>query len=437
MSIKKMYPLLGLLMLVACSNDPPTNAGQETEENNHQSSYEETEKRNIFTYTHEGQEAKLTILSPTSSLINGNQSVTLNGKVDPSKIKHNKILIELKKDGYVWKDVLPVVNGEFRYDIPLFFGKGIHELVVYVPDKEYDDYFQVGTSLQIDTDSDYWSDIHYSPAYDSRGIHLEYPANGGDETNLTYRIAGSINQDASLAKETTHLLVTTSKNDDYAEYITTVDDNKFDEEFYLRFGPGKYFVTVSVPVTEETNRRIPVYSQVAQFLVDNVAAEDQRDLLPSRGVQSDAPEIITLTNQLIEDTMSDREKAKVVYEYVAKTVSYNTGKLYFIGNQWDDSALKTLQFKTGICVDYAYLAIALLRAADMEARYVGGTAGFGEDRAGHAWVEVKVDGQWLTMDPTWGSGYIDYGRFEPEYTEDYFDPTDELFRSHEREGVVY
>lgn len=435
--LKKAYFLIALLLLVGCSIDPPTSEGQQTEDEKQLITLGEVVEKNDFTYSPEGQEAGLTILAPSSSSSKGNQTVTLKGTVDSTKIKHEQILIELKKDGYLWKDVLPVENGEFTYDIPLFFGKGIHELLVYVPDKEYDNYFQVGTTLHIDNDSDYWDSLRFTLAYDERGIHFAAPDTGDNEVDLTYRITGSIDKDASFAKETTHLLITTSKNDDYAEYVIPIEDYNFDEEFYLRFGPGKYFVTVSVPDVEETNRDPFVYTQVAQFLVDNVAAEDQRDLLPSRGIQSDAPEIIALANELIKATMSDREKAKAVYEYTAKTISYNTGKLYFIGNQWDDSALKTLKFKSGICVDYAYLAIALLRAAGMEARYIVGTAGFGDDIAGHAWVEVKVDGEWLTMDPTWGAGYIDYGSFVPEYTEDYFDPTEDLFSSHIREGVVY
>ena len=437
MSVKRAYLytvlLLWVALLIACS---VTSEGKQAVEEKQLFVLEEAAEKNDFIYSPEGEEAGLTILAPNSSSVKGNQTFTLKGKIDSATIKQQEILIELKKDGYFWKDVVPVENSEFMYEVPLFFGKGVHELIVYVPDQEYDDYFQIGTTLYIDNDSDFWQGIHYSQAYDTRGIHLELPADDGDEANLTYQITGSIDKVEPFTKGTSHLLVTTSKGEDFAEYVIPVKDNEFDDEFYLRFGPGKYFVTVSVPATDETNRSIPVYTQVAQFLVDSIA-EDQRDLLPSKGIQSDAPEIIALAKELLNDTMSDREKAKTVYEYTAKTISYNTGKLYFIGNQWDDSALKTLKFKTGICVDYAYLAIALLRAAGMEARYIVGTAGFGEDQAGHAWVEVKVDGEWLTMDPTWGSGYIDYGRFEPEYTEDYFNPTEEVFMSHVREGVVY
>jgi transglutaminase/protease-like cytokinesis protein 3 len=58
-------------------------------------------------------------------------------------------------------------------------------------------------------------------------------------------------------------------------------------------------------------------------------------------------------------------------------------------------------------------------------------------RHAYAWVEVKVDGDWLTMDPTWGSGSIDKDTFVANYTEDYFDPTEKAFESHFRLGVEY
>lgn len=101
----------------------------------------------------------------------------------------------------------------------------------------------------------------------------------------------------------------------------------------------------------------------------------------------------------------------------------------------DDSALKTLKQRKGVCQDYSFLAIALLRSIGMEARFVEGIA----DGVRHAWVEVKVDGRWLTMDPTWGSGYLNAnGWFVKRYTPKYFDPSPAEFRkTHTRTGVMY
>jgi transglutaminase-like putative cysteine protease len=57
----------------------------------------------------------------------------------------------------------------------------------------------------------------------------------------------------------------------------------------------------------------------------------------------------------------------------------------------------------------------------------------------HAWVEAKLNGRWVTMDPTWGSGHITPdGRFVKRLDMQYFDPLpDEFKRTHKRTGVSY
>ncbi|MBB4824915.1 transglutaminase-like putative cysteine protease [Sporosarcina luteola] len=390
-----------------------------------------------LTFTPFAQDAGLVIHEPDSGYVKGNKVFTLKGTLEPISNDKDLIMIELQKDGQSWKHMLPTKNGQFSYDIPLFYGQGIHKLKVYVPDKERDNYYQDGTILYIDNESDLVSEpIMYTTTYDERGVHLISPAYGGEETDLTYRIKGSIDKEAPFAKETTHLYITTKKDGEEALAVIPVINYEFDDEFYLRFGPGTYEVTVSVPEIKEKNSAKFYYYNVAQFSVTNTAM-DQRDLLPSRGVQSDSPEIIAIANELMTDTMSEREKAKAVYEFTAKSISYDVDKLKNNEFEWDDSALKVLELQTGICQDYSYLAIALLRAGGMEARYVTGTAGSGFNYSRHAWVEVKVDGEWLAMDPTWGAGYIEKGKFVAHYTEDYFEPDEEAFKTHTRHGVEY
>ncbi|MCM3745054.1 transglutaminase-like domain-containing protein [Sporosarcina luteola] len=391
-----------------------------------------------LTYTPFAQEAGLTIEAPASGYVNENEMFTLKGEIPSIKGPNEQVMLELKKDGETWKHVITVKNGKFAYDVPLFYGKGVHQLKVYVPDEERNNYFQEGTILYIDNESDLVTEpIKYMTTYEERGVNLTYPTAGGEETNLTYRIKGNIDKDAPFAKETTHLYITTKKDGDEALSVIPVDNYKFDDEFYLRFGPGTYDVTVSVPKIKEKNSAKFYYYDVAKFTVKSTATEDQRDRLPSRGVQSDAPEIIAIVKELITEDMSDREKAKAIYEFTAKSIAYDVQKQKNSEFEWDDSALKVLKLEKGICQDYTYLALALLRASGMEARYIAGTAGAGFNWSRHAWVEVKVDGEWLTMDPTWGAGHIANGEFVPNYTEDYFEPNEEAFKTHSRHGVQY
>jgi transglutaminase-like putative cysteine protease len=71
------------------------------------------------------------------------------------------------------------------------------------------------------------------------------------------------------------------------------------------------------------------------------------------------------------------------------------------------SAAEAAEARRGVCQDFAHLAIAVLRAAGVPARYVSGylhprvDAEIGEEVAGesHAWIEAW-SGSWWGLDPT-------------------------------------
>ncbi|NLP49832.1 transglutaminase domain-containing protein [Bacillus sp. RO1] len=372
-----------------------------------------------------------------SAFLKENELFALGGKA-AALSDGDTIMLQLKKDSDIWKHMVTIENGQFSTNIPLFYGKGVHQLEVLVPDGEREDYYQLASTLYIDNASErVMQPLEYYTAYKERGVTLESPQYGGDEAEGTYSVKGKIDPKAEFGQETTHIYVSTKKGADEALDVIPVENYEFDGSFYLRFGPGEYEVTLSVPEIKEENSDFFRYYGFAKFQV-TASAEDKRDLLPSRGVQSDAPEIIKLAEELTADKDSNRAKAKAVYEYVAKNVSYDVQKYKNNEFEWDDSALKTLDSMTGVCQDYAYLAIALLRASGIEARYVEGRAG-SPWPGNHAWVEANLDGEWVEMDPTWGSGYLDRDdNFVAAFNEDYFDPNpDEFQKTHTRTGVRY
>ena len=58
----------------------------------------------------------------------------------------------------------------------------------------------------------------------------------------------------------------------------------------------------------------------------------------------------------------------------------------------------------GVCRDYAHLAIALCRCMNIPARYVNGYLGdigvpIVDPMDFSAWIEVYLDGRWMTFDP--------------------------------------
>ncbi|MEK3991682.1 MULTISPECIES: transglutaminase domain-containing protein [Robertmurraya] len=388
------------------------------------------------TYSPFGQEAEI-LLNLDHGYVTEKEIFALSGAAGTLS-DNDTIMIKLTKDSDSWTHVLPIVDGQFSFDVPLLYGKGIHELEVLVPDEEREKYYQPATKILINNESDRTMlPIDFSSTYLERGVTLQYPQFGGLESDGLFTIKGTIDPKASFGPETTHIYVTTKKGEDEALDVIPVEDFSFDDSFYLRFGSGTYEVMLSVPEIKEENSDRFRYFGFAKFEVESTS-EDKRDLLPSRGVESDAPEIKELAGQLTNGLTTDREKAEAIYKYVASNISYDVEKYETKNYNWDDSALKTLELRKGICQDYAYLTIALLRASNVEARLIEGNAFGGFWPQKHAWVEAKVDGNWLTMDPTWGAGYIKDNAFVAQYTAEYFDPNPTEFeKSHKRTGVSY
>lgn len=392
-------------------------------------------KRDV-TYSPFGQEGEI-LLNLDYGYVTEKEIFALSGAAGTLS-DNDTIMIKLTKDSDSWTHVLPIVDGQFSFDVPLLYGKGVHELEVLVPDEEREKYYQPATKILINNESDRTMlPIDFSSTYLERGVTLQYPQFGGVESDGHFNIKGTIDPKASFGPETTHIYVTTKKGEDEALDVIPVEDFSFDDSFYLRFGPGTYEVMLSVPEIKEENSDRFRYFGFAKFEVKSTS-EDQRDLLPSRGVESDAPEIKELAGQLTNGLTTDREKAEAIYKYVASNISYDVEKYKTKNYNWDDSALRTLELRKGICQDYAYLTIALLRASNVEARLIEGNAFGGFWPQKHAWVEAKVDGNWLTMDPTWGAGYIKDNAFVAQYTAEYFDPNPTEFeKSHKRTGVSY
>ena len=58
-----------------------------------------------------------------SSYIEEDGSFSLKGKAG-KLTDDDTVMVVLKKDSETWEHVIPVQNGAFSYDIPLFFGRG-------------------------------------------------------------------------------------------------------------------------------------------------------------------------------------------------------------------------------------------------------------------------------------------------------------------------
>jgi hypothetical protein len=99
-----------------------------------------------------------------------------------------------------------------------------------------------------------------------------------------------------------------------------------------------------------------------------------------RMIEKDDPIIQDIAESLQGKT--DLDIVKNIYKYVILNLSFDLSKLKGVG------AVRTAQTKTGMCIDYCDLFVALCRAKNIPARVVAGYKPYFYASPKHSWVEV-------------------------------------------------
>lgn len=131
--------------------------------------------------------------------------------------------------------------------------------------------------------------------------------------------------------------------------------------------------------------------------------------------ESDNPQILKVAN----DLLASKEGEGVVdiiradYNFVIDKLTYSYEKLENGNERF--GALGALNGSQAVCMEYADLLTAILRAQGIPSR---SAIGYGNDptlstsssaKTGHQWVQVWIpDYGWLSVDPTWGETQREY-----------------------------
>jgi transglutaminase-like putative cysteine protease len=128
-------------------------------------------------------------------------------------------------------------------------------------------------------------------------------------------------------------------------------------------------------------------------------AEVERWMKPDRLVPLD-DRIRALARQVTEGKKTDLEKARAIYDYVEKTMSYDKS-----GTGWGNGDIYwACDAKRGNCTDFHALFIGLNRAVGIPAKFeigfpIPGDRGQGEIAGYHCWAEFYLDGYgWVPVD---------------------------------------
>jgi len=137
-------------------------------------------------------------------------------------------------------------------------------------------------------------------------------------------------------------------------------------------------------------------------------------LLPAKYWETTSDTIINLLSGLSSNSdwpnLANLQKAKKLYDFVAKNLSYDQQKASPRIERF--GAVKAWENKDrALCMEYTDLLIAILRAADIPSRELDGYAAGGvlpgsTDSSDilHTWVQIfDKDRGWFMVDPTWES----------------------------------
>lgn len=102
--------------------------------------------------------------------------------------------------------------------------------------------------------------------------------------------------------------------------------------------------------------------------------------------------------ELTEDLATDVEKIQAIYDYIVDNIKYNNHLAVTVVSGYIPNIDEVLTSRIGICYDYASLFAAMARSAGVPTKLLMGDSDYVDEY--HAWNEVYLDGEWVTVDTT-------------------------------------
>jgi transglutaminase-like putative cysteine protease len=169
----------------------------------------------------------------------------------------------------------------------------------------------------------------------------------------------------------------------------------------LQMGSGEY--TISLLGSNDGRR----YRLLSEQTVEVELEENAVFLSASQTVNwNEESEVAILARELTKDAETDREKLEAIHTYIVNNVKYDYDKATKLPKGYIPNPEDTLSEGLGICYDFAALQGSMLRAVGVPTKLVKGYSSF--TPVYHAWNEVLIDGEWVVVDASTDSIYVDY-----------------------------
>lgn len=206
-------------------------------------------------------------------------------------------------------------------------------------------------------------------------------------------------------KETSkRLIVRVNKGDDTFTYELN-NKGQFDA-YPLQAGSGSYRVRVYQQVQKSE------YSQVfTKTITVKLADKNLPFLYPNKLVwYTSATKTVALSLELCKNAVSDKEKTRILSEYVMRAIFYDYFKAITVKSGYVPDVDAIIESKKGICFDYSSVFACMLRVQNIPTKLIIGYA----DKTYHAWNSVLLDGEWILYDTTFTAS----GKKVQKYTQE-------------------
>jgi hypothetical protein len=149
----------------------------------------------------------------------------------------------------------------------------------------------------------------------------------------------------------------------------------------------------------------------ASFASEGNVAVTRLALSAPASIEGSVP---SLAAYLAPPSMPPIDRAWSIFVWIGDRIHYDVDA-YLSGHVRDEkvTAEDVLKKRLTVCDGFAALYAALARAAGLEVQIVQGYAkAYGVkshevfEKPNHAWILLKLDGAWHTIDPTWGAGFV-------------------------------
>jgi len=162
----------------------------------------------------------------------------------------------------------------------------------------------------------------------------------------------------------------------------------------LQMGNGDYEISVLENITGNKYRIVKKERVTANLTNENSVYLQSMQLIS----WNEDMDIIKKAEELTLNAENDQEKLKAVYDYVVENITYDYQKYSKLSSDYIPSVEDVCKEGKGICYDYAVLTAAMLRSIGIPTKLVMGyKTGI---REYHAWNQVYLNDQWITVDTT-------------------------------------